>query len=1185
MSLDHDIKAFGIELNEDFSLKSMRALCTTPTSKTNDIQMGEVHYTIGSPMIFGESSSASVSAHAIALMLIYAKILQVDELPGSDQKILLLSGTGKGPALDLARMLQPSGHGRCKWFLKMLSLKNNIGSSEWSQVWDPLLQCTNGAEIRKSQVEAITYFFPKIQVSLKKDTFKDAQVLNNGSPDSKSPFTTNELRHSDLKLAAEKILKIFHLSHPLTWPGFKTPDHVRAAIHKPKAPAEVLLPRCLKQWKKTLLESPEWNSISILGSNPVPIEKIYVEPGCRDYDRFKSEQVKDIYANITDNAVETPSTRSVNSILLTLRNVSIFVGGPGFGKTTLTKWIAHTLISDIKKWKRIPIVVRLRDYVSSNQGCEVEPITKFFLKRFCATKQKDFSSDLQELEDLFENARIKPTFIFDGWDEVPDRLKQRYLLEVRSIEYFADVIITTRPVGLPSFLSGGYTGIYELEDLGIPSTRALVTRVCNSLKKPENINTILERLDKDKSLSRLATNPFLTTTLCEVLCEPRSSNQKIESTSALIEELLGLAIKYQRSESYHPTLRDSDIKLFSEIAFSLSFTAKEKEIEFNLHRLIKTSDAYESFTRSRIITKQRGFDQNYTFVHFSIQEYLAGRKLDSLPPDEFSEIIQRYGLSWQHVEEWKFFIGSTKKRSCNFNNFLTYWENVLDNPDFYGLIYCYAALVFADMRHSLKTSLKLVDVIRRGLIQNINKFRWNGLSIECIVQLDPVWVSEKMVQALNNNETHLQFWTHRSNISAISSKVPDSIREITGLSESMEKSKKFELHQKIQNILYAYPDNLNVMLSKMSSNMTSYREKINILKNLDYYDEKNCIDVACDMLKSANNVDIKHIWDYLINSNSTKVKIALFNKKIDIARTGSEPSEYFALDFKGGIDSQSYNVIINSLHLNPNENIIQSIALDTLNGVSLGSEGDPIAKILESTTDLSLINRASKALARSTDQSIIKRVFQVAMDTEDEDISRVILDQLFYLDADLTNIQDLLLAEIKRTDIGNFRYPYLFSFISKSRKKSNTRAYYERTILDLLKNFDEICHEGLKYWVANSIGDLHESQREKSYDRLFSYMDTPEIETFEAVTSGLAKSKSEKYLSKLCKVLDTLYFLGEEEYSTDRITFVIDAILEIQPEEIKKRFNESHLNYHKIREQLEYWAVRNLVFIHQDQAC
>jgi len=337
----------------------------------------------------------------------------------------------------------------------------------------------------------------------------------------------------------------------------------------------------------------------------------------------------------------------------------VIVGGPGAGKSTLCRKLAHDLtdLGELVMWVHLPSVsTRIQNGMS---------ITAALVE----TATDSFNAPLGVREALFAQADC---LLANGLDECGVfTVTIAQALQSWGVEHpTTRMLITTRPIGYESsFFSDWH--LYEL----LPLTKDQVERSAQQIiaalaHNPTTINVDVERflqeLEGNHIASIAARNPLLLVFLLQLFLEDISLTQQRASLYEQILDVWRVSLPQENRNwlvpSFDGTLAWPSLEL---LGWSLLFpeenerTHSQKQLlqkvslrvahEMNVPLPTVTPFAQFWYERGVLDRLQIGLVEVYTFVHATFNEYAAGRYLASLSTPE----IQRWVRDHSGDARWR----------------------------------------------------------------------------------------------------------------------------------------------------------------------------------------------------------------------------------------------------------------------------------------------------------------------------------------------------------------------------------------------------------------------------------------------------------------------------------------------------------------------------------------------------
>ena len=360
--------------------------------------------------------------------------------------------------------------------------------------------------------------------------------------------------------------------------------------------------------------------------------------------------------------------------------VFLIEGAPGIGKTILSKEIAYQWANDnLLQYKRLLFLVFLRT-VDSSKIQSVEQFVQHVLKS-C-----EMAASIGKY--LIENNGKELVLVLDGYDELSEAdRKKSFIAEIigRQVLSKCLLVITSRPTA-----SLALRGIVDcrVEIVGFTEEDRLdyiKTALPDSLEK---VAVLQDYLKSNPTINALCYIPLnMTILLC--LCENGISNlpktqtemykkfiemtiiRFLEKTNENISD--AAAFNLDNLPSQHYTV----FKELSQFAFKALTCDK---LVFNLTEIQEICPSLtamqsnwnglgllHSFTHfdggNKIVT--------YHFLHFSIQEYMAGYHISTLPEKKQLQLLKSTFWSADYYNTWIMYVGITGGETFPLKHFLS----------------------------------------------------------------------------------------------------------------------------------------------------------------------------------------------------------------------------------------------------------------------------------------------------------------------------------------------------------------------------------------------------------------------------------------------------------------------------------------------------------------------------------
>ena len=435
---------------------------------------------------------------------------------------------------------------------------------------------------------------------------------------------------------------------------------------------ETYKPITVKQYSQKLTEKYE--------KEPIIETSFYLPKKLRERIRYVDLEIK-------EEGVSVSLQELINKIRSGMR--IIFLGGPGVGKTTVTRYMTKTLLQS----RRFYLVVKIH-LVNVKKIDNLENLLSLEADESFNRKPKK----IQRISEFIERTEGKDVcFLLDGND------KYHYgsdyvngLLERKNLKKSV-VILTSRPI---SFRIIKDDFIREVEIIGFGN--AGVDTYLNQLQLPDAKYRIIDDyLSTHPNVRRLCYFPLHLSMLVYVAVVPEDDNalSVVDTETKLYLDFLHLTIK--QYEVRHEQTANSLTECFenvhkkTELCFifwkicQLSFEGllSDRRKNFfnstsfdglpdssNIHAKLKQLSLFKIV---QINDRRGGSLYKYYFLHPTFQEFFGAFHLTTLPKSEQLNYIRYY---WMH-EVYKFFLGLTGSKKINYESenltFVNFSLNIL----------------------------------------------------------------------------------------------------------------------------------------------------------------------------------------------------------------------------------------------------------------------------------------------------------------------------------------------------------------------------------------------------------------------------------------------------------------------------------------------------------------------------
>ena len=317
----------------------------------------------------------------------------------------------------------------------------------------------------------------------------------------------------------------------------------------------------------------------------------------------------------------------------------MLLGKPGAGKTTLLKYTAlkcsqSDIFSDL-----VPIFVTLRQYA----GAESQPLLLDYISQdLCAYN----ISNEANVKQLLQQGRA--ILFLDGLDEVRENDLHRVLEDLRSFseQFYTNRFVITSRLGSQEYIFEKFT---EVEVANFQPLQISQFAQRWFLNNSRHIELFLRKVEDNRPIQELATNPLLLTLLCLVFDE---FGDFPTNRSELYREGLDVLLKkwdakrnIERHQIYKNLSMQRKEDLLAQVACTTFYQGDyffrqvdlESYITEYIRNLPKANTDEEALQLDseaiiRAIESQHGLFVErakgiYSFSHLTFHEYLAAREL------------------------------------------------------------------------------------------------------------------------------------------------------------------------------------------------------------------------------------------------------------------------------------------------------------------------------------------------------------------------------------------------------------------------------------------------------------------------------------------------------------------------------------------------------------------------------
>ncbi|PHK15105.1 hypothetical protein VF10_29965, partial [Nostoc linckia z13] len=331
------------------------------------------------------------------------------------------------------------------------------------------------------------------------------------------------------------------------------------------------------------------------------------------------------------------------------------LGKPGAGKTTFLKHLAIQCIEGKFQSDRFPIFISLKDFAEATQKPDI---------------LQHISQQLSECDVVDAGVKLiqllkqgKALVLLDGLDEVREEDDSRVIRQIREFtqQYRENQIVVTCRIAAREYIFKSFVEV-EVADFADQQIKTFVHQWFKR-KKPSKAEKFIQKLQEDKSIKELATNPLLLTLLClvfeekgkfksnrselyeegiELLLEKWDNSRDIEreqiyknlSTRRKEDLLSKIALTTFESGDYFFKSRNAQ-ELISDYIYNLPDAQTEpKALLLDSKKVLKSIEAQHGL----LVERAKGI---YSFSHLTFHEFFTARNfaLSRNPQQRFPQLV------------------------------------------------------------------------------------------------------------------------------------------------------------------------------------------------------------------------------------------------------------------------------------------------------------------------------------------------------------------------------------------------------------------------------------------------------------------------------------------------------------------------------------------------------------------
>ena len=421
-------------------------------------------------------------------------------------------------------------------------------------------------------------------------------------------------------------------------------------------------------------------------------------------------------------------------------------GMPGIGKSLLLQEIAYNwAIGKLLQNFKIVLLVQLR-----SQAVQQVSLVADLFQLVCKRETDSTQIATACSKYLFNNNGKDVVFLFDGYDEFPNKLQKDSLVAdilKRQVLPHCGLVVSSRPHASVRLRQ---QATIRVDILGFAKEERKLYIEQSMKGQPHAVKELTEYLEGDLTINGLCFIPFNMVILIYLYEQgiPLPSN-----SAQLYNYFICLTIGQHLAKSGHPLENitpDLDnlpepcntvVKQLSKLALEginnnkLVFTLQEvraacpsiEAIEgaLNGYGLLQ---AVEHFALT-------GKTMTFNFVHFSIQEFLSAHHIIQLPPDEELRVLEAKFWSDVHSNMFTMYTSLTKGQRSAFKQFLSDGDNTIAIAEIFLKNQLKCLRLFRSFHEAndeaMYTSIQQAQIFDNKII-NLSHTSLSPYDIECV---------------------------------------------------------------------------------------------------------------------------------------------------------------------------------------------------------------------------------------------------------------------------------------------------------------------------------------------------------------------------------------------------------------------------------------------------------------------